>query len=477
MHFESLLKDQLFFSKVRDFLQVEKRWNVYVVGGFVRDLILQEENKDIDLVVTGVDRINDGIGFAQELAKFLNVKSVTVFENFGTANFVYNDTEIEIVGARKESYERGSRKPIVEDGTLLDDLSRRDFTFNAMAISLNVDNFGELIDIFRGLRDLNDGVIKTPLSADITFSDDPLRMLRAIRFSARFGFEIEQYTYDSIKNNAERLKIISNERIVQEVNKILLSKNPSLGIQKLHQVKLLNKFLPELAALDIVEERNKVLHKNNFLHTAQVVQQTRAVSSDIIVLWAALLHDIGKHRTKRFDTGWTFHNHEEVGAKMLQGILTRLKMPVNEWMPKIFCIVKYHGKVKELALDEKSDTQISDSAIRRLVVETGEHLEDLLKFAKCDTTTKHEEKRNRYLSNYARLEIRIAEVAEKDNLRNFKNPITGEEIMETFNLKPSKAVGQIKDAVKDAIMDGIIPNEVESARQYMLKIASNFVTI
>lgn len=475
VYFESILKKHPFFSKVNEFLQTEKRWQVFVVGGYVRDFILQQENKDIDLVVVGVNHTNSGIEFAKELANFLNVKTVNYFENFGTASFIFDGIEIETVGARKESYERGSRKPIVEDGSLLDDLSRRDFTFNAMAISLNNDNFGELIDMFKGLKDLNDGIVKTPLSANITFSDDPLRMLRAIRFSTRFGFDIEDNTYTAIKENADRLKIISQERIVQELNKILLSKNPSIGIQKLHQTKLLQKFLPELSDLDRVDEINKIRHKNNFLHTAQVVQQTREVSSDIVVLWAALLHDIGKHKTKRFDKGWTFHNHEEVGAKMLQSIMTRLKLPVNEWMPKIFSIVRYHGKVKELAMDETSDVQISDSAIRRLVVETGEHLEDLLKFAKCDMTTKSEEKRNRYLKNYALLEQRIAEVAEKDNLRNFKTPITGEEIMSTFNLQPSKPVGQIKDAIKDAILDGIIPNEIEAARKYMFSISNNFI--
>lgn len=469
MHFERILKEQDFFKKVYEFLQTEKRWKVYVVGGFVRDLLLQEENKDIDLVVVGVNNANSGIDFAKELAKFLKVNSVNYFENFGTANFLFDGTEIEVVGARKESYERGSRKPIVEDGSLYDDLSRRDFTFNAMAISLNVENFGTLIDEFSGIADLNNGIVRTPLNPDITFSDDPLRMLRAIRFATRFDFKIEDNTYKALSRNVDRLNIISSERIVIELNKILLSKKPSIGLSKLQDTGLLKKFLPELSNLDITETG----HKNNFLHTIQVVDQTREVSSDIVVLWAAMLHDIGKAKTRhKGEFGWSFHDHENVGAKMLPAIFQRLKLPINEWSPKITLITKLHGRLKVLT---DPNVAVTDAACRRIAFEAGEFLDDLLLFVKCDITTKSEEKKKRFWKDYDALKLRILEIAEKDSLRNFQPPITGEEIMATFDLKPSKAVGQIKDSIREAILDGIIQNDVEEARKYMFSIAKQFI--
>lgn len=469
---DQLLKRDPFFEKMLEFVNLtDEIRNVHVVGGYVRDFLLQEKSKDIDLVVVG-----SGLKFAKELANFLKVENVNYFENFGTANFIYEGTEIEIVGARKESYERGSRKPIVEDGTLDDDISRRDFTINAMAISLGAHNFGEFVDKFNGINDLNQGLIRTPLNPDITFSDDPLRMLRAIRFACRFGFKIVDQTYQAIKTNASRLSIISQERIVQEMNKILLSKTPSVGLIKLQDTGLLKLFLPELSALDVVEVRDGMGHKNNFFHTVQVVDQTRAMTDDIVTLWAAVLHDLGKARTKKFsEYGWTFHDHENVGAKMAVNIMTRLKLPIQDWAAKIDVIVRYHGQIKALALDENADVQISDAAIRRLVVITDLYLDDLLLFSKCDITTKSAEKRQRYLDNYERLEKRIHEVAQKDHLRNFTVPVSGDEIMQTFNLKPSKPVGQIKEAIKNAILDGVIPNQHDAAREYMFKVAKEYL--
>jgi len=471
MNLSNLLENQhSIFNEVRKFTQI-RNYEVYVVGGFVRDLLLKEQSKDIDLVVVG-----SGIEFAKDLASHLNINKVNYFKNFGTANFIFNDLEIEIVGARKENYERGSRKPIVEEGTLYDDLSRRDFTINAMAISLNHNSFGNLIDNFNGLYDLKNGIIQTPLNPEITFSDDPLRQLRAIRFSTKFNFNIDSNTYFSIKKYANRLNIVSNERIIQELNKILLFKNPQEGLYKLQDTGLLKIFLSELSDLDDVKKINDKSHKNNFLHTITVVNQTRQLTDSLPVLWAALLHDIGKFKTREFKNGgWTFHNHEEVGAKMATTIMQRLKLPIQEWGNKIITIIRYHGKVKELALDETSNIKISDSAIRRLMYEVGEHLDDLLLFAKCDITTKNKEKREKYLNQYAHLEKRIIEIDEKDKIRNFVMPITGEEIMKTFNLTPSKPVGLIKDAIKNAILDGIIKNDQEEARNYMFECAKNIL--
>lgn len=473
--FEKVLLETRLFALIRNFLKLHPEYKAYVVGGYVRDMLLQQKNKDIDIVVVspqkGADKI--GIVFAKKLATFLGVDSVSYFENFGTAAFKFfdipEDIEVEIVGARKESYDRGSRKPLVEDGTLDDDLSRRDFTFNAMAVSLNPEDFGTLIDKFNGMRDLQDGIIRTPLDPNITFSDDPLRMLRAIRFASRFQCQIEGHTYKAIKDNVDRLDIISPERIVQEMNKILLSKKPSYGLSKLQDTGLLKKFLPELSALDLDAKG----HKNNFIHTIQVVDQTREVTNDIVVMWAALLHDIGKARTrKQTEHGWSFHDHENVGAKMVMSIFQRLKLPINEWSPKVVAITKLHGRLKVL-----TDANISttEAACRRIAFEAGEFLDDLLLFVKCDITTKFEEKRIRFHKAYDLLQKRILEIAEKDNMRNFTVPITGEEIMSHYNLPPSKPVGQIKEDIKNAILDGVIPNDVEAAREYMYKIADKYL--
>lgn len=479
---EERLKKVPVFIKISEFIEDDNvrrkqntdtnfKWTVYVVGGYVRDFFLQEESKDIDLVVIG-----SGLEFAKEFASYLNIDKVNYFENFGTANFIYESTEIEIVGARKESYDRKSRKPIVENGTLFDDLSRRDIRFNAMAISLNPDSFGQLIDPYKGIQDLNKGIISTPLNPDITFGDDPLRILRCIRFFTRFGFEIEKYTYEAIVNNVNRLDIISKERIVQEMNKILLSKKPSIGLKMLHETGLLKKFLPELSLLDDVKEIEGKRHKNNFYHTIEVVDQTRKLTNNIIILWAALIHDIGKYKAREFKEGkWTFHGHEEIGARMVAPIMNKLKLPIQEWGNKITTIVRYHGKLKELATDETSDVKISDSAIRRLIFDTEEHLDDLILFVKCDITTRNEEKRKKYLKLYALLEKRIKEVDEKDKIRNFKLPISGDEIMTTFNLTPSKPVGQIKEAIKNAILDGVISNDETEARAFMFKISKQYL--
>lgn len=459
------------FERIKDFLTTNPSYKAYVVGGFVRDMLLSEKSKDIDIVVVSDKRQTEklGITFAKQLASFLNIDKVAYFENFGTANFIYDGTEIEIVGARKESYERGSRKPIVEDGTMEDDLKRRDFTINAMAVSLCPTDYGTLIDMFQGLKDLNDGLIQTPLDPDITFSDDPLRMMRAIRFASRFQSKIDVVTYDAIKKNVNRLDIISNERIIDEVNKILLTKKPSFGFLKLQDTGLLRKFLPELAALD----EDVKGHKNNFLHTLQVVDQVRELTSDIVVLWAALLHDIGKAVTKKYgEHGWTFHDHEGVGAKMVEKILTRLKMPLNEWGPKIVLITKLHGRLKVLT-DE--NITVTDAACRRIAFEAGEFLEDLLLFVKCDITTGNLAKKRRYQDNYDLLQQRILKIAEQDNIRNFKVPIDGNEIMETFNLKPCKTISLIKEDIKNAILDGKIPNDVEVARAYMMEIAPQYL--
>lgn len=464
------------FEKIKDFLSKNPKYRAYVVGGFVRDLLLAEQSKDIDIVVVSDTKTVEKLGtvFTEELTKFLNISNVVYFKNYGTANFHYDNIEIEIVGARRESYDRGSRKPIVEDGTLADDLKRRDFTFNAMAISLNPDDFGTLIDHFQGVKDLNNGIVQTPLDPDITFSDDPLRMLRAIRFASRFQSQIDIITYDAIKKNVNRLDIISPERIIEEVNKILLSKKPSHGFSKLQDTGLLKKFLPEVSALD----ENVKGHKNNFLHTIQVVDQVREVTDNIIILWSALLHDIGKAVTKRYgDNGWTFHDHEGVGSKMIDPILQRLKMPFHEWGPEIKSITKLHGRLKALT-DE--NVGVTDSACRRIAFESGPFLDDLLLFVKCDITTSNLTKKKKYQDNYDLLQQRIVQIAEIDNIRNFKVPIDGNEIMKTFNIKQSdgakelKKISFIKEDIKNAILDGQIPNEIEAARKFMMSIASKY---
>ncbi len=445
-------------SEVADSEGVE----VYVIGGWVRDQILGRPSDDIDFVVVG-----SGIDIAKKVARRLGRIKVFVYRNFGTAMFKYGGLQIEFVGARKESYRRDSRKPIVENGTLQDDLNRRDFTINAMAISLNKATFGRLIDPFNGLEDLQNRIIRTPLDPDITFSDDPLRMMRAIRFATVLEFNIHPDSYNAIKKNAERIKIVSQERITEELNKIMAARRPSKGFKMLYDTGLLQIIFPELAALAGVDYKQGIGHKDIFLHSIQVLDNVAAKTDNLWLRWAALLHDIGKPKTKRFEGGtWTFHGHEIVGAKMIPAIFRRLKLPLNENMRFVQKMVELHHRPMQLTGD-----QVTDSGIRRLIVDAGEDLDDLLLLVESDLTTKIEEKRERILENFRRLREKIKEVEEKDRLRNWKPPIDGFIIMKTFDIQPSKMVGEIKDAVKDAILDGIIPNDYDAAYVYMLKVA------
>ncbi len=445
-------------SEVADKENVE----VYVIGGWVRDQILGRNSPDIDFVVVG-----SGIDIAKKVARRLGRIKVFTYRNFGTAMFKYSGLQIEFVGARKESYRRNSRKPIVENGTLQDDLNRRDFTINAMAISLNKQTFGKLIDPFNGLEDLRNKLIRTPLDPNITFSDDPLRMMRAIRFATVLDFFIDEKAYQAIKQNKERIKIVSQERITEELNKIMMAKRPSKGFRLLYDTGLLEIIFPQLAALAGVEYKQGVGHKDIFLHSIQVLDNVAEKSDNLWLRWAALLHDIGKPKTKRFENGtWTFHGHEVIGAKMIPDIFRKLKLPLNEHMKYVQKLVNLHHRPMQL-----TGEQVTDSGIRRLIVDAGNELEDLLLLVESDLTTKIEEKRERILENFRQLRQKIAEVEEKDRLRNWKPPIDGHIIMKTFDLQPSRMIGEIKEAVKDAILDGIIPNDYDAAYQYMLKYA------
>ena len=457
------LLDQDIFHKISqaaDKLQGE----CYVVGGYVRDLFLERPSGDIDVVVVG-----SGIAVADELKKMLGRKAhISVFRNFGTAQVKFRDLEVEFVGARKESYSHDSRKPHVENGTLEDDQNRRDFTINALAVCLNADRFGELVDPFDGVYDLEDGMIRTPLDPDITFSDDPLRMLRCIRFAAQLNFFIEDETFEALSRNAERIKIVSGERIADELNKIISCRKPSKGFVDLHRSGLLQLLIPELAALDLVETRNGRAHKNNFYHTLEVVDNVAAHSDSLWLRWAAMFHDVGKPKSKRWDpiAGWTFHNHNFIGAKMIPQIFRRLKQPLDGKMKYVQKLVDLH--MRPIAI---SDEEVTDSAVRRLMNDAGDDIGDLMLLCEADITSKNEIRKQRFLNNFKIVREKLGELEEKDYKRLLQPCIDGNEIMEMFHLPPSKEVGVLKQCLKEAVLDNKVPNEREPLMQLLMQKA------
>ena len=426
----------------------------YVVGGYVRDIFLERPTNDIDVVVVG-----SGIQVASELKQMLGRKAhLSVFRNFGTAQVKWRDTEVEFVGARRESYDRNSRKPIVEDGTLEDDQNRRDFTINAMAVCLNANRFGELVDPFYGIEDLEDGIIRTPLDPDITFSDDPLRMMRCIRFATQLNFMIDDETFEALERNADRIKIVSGERIKDELNKIMMTSTPSRGFVDLQRCGLLNLIMPELAALDIIETKNNRAHKNNFYHTLEVLDNVCKRSDNLWLRWAALLHDIGKTKSKRWDNviGWTFHNHNFLGAKMVQPMFRRLALPLDAKMKYVEKLVDLHMRPIVIA-----DEIVTDSAVRRLLNDAGDDIDDLMILCEADITSKNEGRKKHFLENFRMVREKIADLKEKDYKRLLQPCIDGNEIMEMFNLKPCREVGELKKFLKDAVLDGKVVNERE----------------
>jgi poly(A) polymerase len=462
MNFSNQLKRESIFTTVAaaaNRLQLP----AYVVGGYVRDLLLNRGNKDIDFVCLG-----SGIRLAQQVAEELGGVQVTVFKTFGTAMIKLDDWELEFVGARKESYREDSRKPLVEDGTLEEDQLRRDFTINAMAISLQQENYGELIDPFGGVQHLKEKLIKTPLDPSITFSDDPLRMMRAIRFATQFNFDIEADTFAAITQHAGRLSIVSSERVIGELNKIILSPVPSYGFKLLFQSGLLKQFFPELIALHGVEYQDNKAHKDNFFHTLQVLDNVAKVSDDLWLRWAAILHDIAKPATKRFDkeVGWTFHGHEDKGARMVPGIFRRLKLPMNEKMLFVQKLVRLH--LRPIALVR----EVSDSAIRRLLFEAGDDVEGLMKLCRADITSKNNDKVAKYLRNFEQVEKKMIDLEERDQVRNFQPPISGDEIIKLFSLTPGPIIGEIKEEIKEAILEGIIRNDRQEAYELLMQIAN-----
>ncbi|RRJ92186.1 CCA tRNA nucleotidyltransferase [Flavobacterium macacae] len=463
MNYKEALNNKIFqvISEASASLNVES----YVIGGFVRDLLLKRDfKKDIDIVAVG-----SGIELALKVSEMLPKKpKVQVFKTYGTAMLRFEDTEIEFVGARKESYQLESRNPVVENGTLEDDQNRRDFTINALALSLNEKNFGDLIDPFDGLQALESKTLKTPLDPDITFSDDPLRMMRGIRFASQLNFEIEAESLQAIERNKERIKIISGERIVDELNKILMTEKPSVGFLLLHKTGLLHLILPELTDLQGVDESEGQTHKDNFYHTLEVVDNIAPNTDDVWLRWSALLHDIGKAPTKRHHkkNGWSFHGHEFVGGKMVKKLFERLHMPLNHKMKYVSKMVMMSSRPIVLSQD-----MVTDSAVRRLVFDAGEDIEDLMILCEADITTKNPNKFKKYHNNFKIVRQKIVEVEERDHVRQFQPPISGEEIMATFNLKPGREIGVLKEAIKEAILEGEIPNEYQPAYEFMLKRA------
>jgi tRNA nucleotidyltransferase (CCA-adding enzyme) len=463
MNYKQHLENKIF--KIISQAAQELNLECYVIGGFVRDILLDRNHKkDIDIVAVG-----SGIELALKVSELLpNQPKVQIFKNYGTAMLRYKEMDIEFVGARKESYTHNSRNPLVENGTLKDDQERRDFTINAMAFSLNSDNFGDLVDPFNGVTDLENKLLKTPLDSDITYSDDPLRMMRAIRFATQLNFEIESESLSSIAKNKDRINIISGERIVDELNKILSSEKPSFGFLHLYQTGLLDLILPELTALNNVEEVEGHTHKNNFYHTLEVVDNICPNTEDVWLRWAALLHDIGKAPTKKFNKkqGWTFHGHEFLGGKMVKKIFERLHMPLNQKMKFVQKMVMMSSRPIVIAEDI-----VTDSAVRRLVFDAGEDVDSLMTLCKADITTKNPKKFQKYHKNFDIVKQKIVEVEEKDRVRVFQPPISGEEIMELFGLKPGREIGVLKEAVKEAILEGEIPNEYEPAKEFVIKRA------
>ena len=443
----------------------------YLVGGYVRDIFLERPTNDIDVVVVG-----SGIEVAKKLQQLLGTNPKTgrprahlaVYRNFGTAQVKFYDTEVEFVGARKESYNRLSRKPIVEDGTLEDDQNRRDFTINAMAICLNKDRFGELVDPFDGIYDLEDGIIRTPLDPDITFSDDPLRMMRCVRFSAQLRFFIEDETFEALSRNAERIKIVSGERIADELNKIMKTAQPSRGLAELQRCGLLQLIIPELAALDIVETRNGRAHKNNFYHTLEVVDNVAKHSDNLWLRWAALFHDVGKTKSKRWEPalGWTFHNHNYIGAKMIPSIFRRMKLPMDAKMKYVEKLVDLHMRPIAIA-----DEEVTDSAVRRLMNDAGDDIDDLMTLCEADITSKNEVRKKQFAENFRMVRVKLADLKERDYKRLLQPVIDGNEIMEMFSLQPCREVGQLKQYLKDAVLDNRVPNEREPLMALLLEKA------
>ncbi len=465
MNFTNKIKTHKYFDIIRKTAE-ELNVKVYIVGGYVRDLILHRPNDEIDFMVLG-----DVMKFVNEIAKKLGIKNVSVFKKFGTAHFRYNNTDFEFVGARKESYKKESRKPDVIPGSFEDDIRRRDFTINTLVISLNKENFGDLIDLFNGLKDIENKLIRTPLDPFKTFDDDPLRIMRAFRFAAQLEFSVDPTIMEAAEKMRERLKIVSQERITDEFLKILKSPKPSIGLKLLYDSKVMEVVFPEISQLGGVEQRKEHHHKDVFLHTLQVVDNIARVSDDVWLRFAALVHDIAKPMTKKFieGTGWTFHGHEELGARMLKRIFYRMKLPLSK-LNYVEKLVRLHLRPIALVSDE-----VTDSAIRRLIVAAGDDLDDLITLCRADITSKNPEKVSRYLANYDKVMQKVKEVEEKDRLRAFQSPVKGEEIMKVCNLKPSKKVGEIKKAIEEAILEGKIGNNYEEAYQYLLEIKDKFL--